>query len=100
MVGIDIDRFDSIMNNSQELMEYILPDLNKLVNVVSGANKCCFAGADISYLFNGVENNEIRIKNMKKMILSYPNVLKSVKSSYITQDNIFHSEVGHIVSKL
>lgn len=102
MVGINVEMLSNIINNLESQIENSNRYLNKMVEVTKDLDRCYYtrSRSDIKFLFSGLGNNEQIIRNIKTMLQSYPKILRSVKTSYVKQDQIFSEEINHIISKI
>ena len=99
MIGINEDVLDKIIKTNNVYLESINDCKSGVIDSITELENCYF-GKDLDTILNQPYKQVDNIKKIVKVINSYNEVLKDVKTSYKKQNSNIKNYMNHAVSKL
>ena len=99
MIGVNIDSLNTLIKKSDLILDSLQDNSKKIINCINDLNNC-YSGSSLEFLFYEPVKEINNIKTISSVVSSYADVLKSIKTSYLKQDESLKYQVNHINSKL
>ena len=97
MIGIDLERLDTVINKNDIYYDSIKHNVNSMVDNINELNSL-HSGNDLQFLFQELTEQVRELESIPTVIESYSEVMRNVKAGYLAQNVNLNYKLSRISS--
>lgn len=97
MIGIDIERLDTVIKKNDIFCDSINNNINSMIENINELNSL-YLGNDLQFLFQNLTEQVTELGSIPKIVESYSEVMRNVKTGYLAQNVNLNYKLSRISS--